>query len=81
MNPLWFIAKLGGIALITTAGAILLMKKLAPPPSNLIAGALHFKKGMDEFQKGLQTMMFGPPGAAGPEAARERKESGRIRID
>jgi hypothetical protein len=81
MNPLWFIMKTGSIALITTAGAMLMMKKLAPKPSNLFAGAIHFKKAMEECQKGFQTMLFGPPESTTPEAAKARKESARIRIE
>lgn len=81
MNPVWFIVRAAGIALITVASATLLMKKFAPKPSNLVAGAIHFKKALDEFQKGARTVFFGPPEPTTPETTAARKESGRIRIE
>ncbi len=82
MNPLWLIAKVGGIALITVVGgATLLVEKLTPKPSNLVAGTIHFRKAMREFGKGLKIMVFGLPEATTPEIAAARKESGRIRIE
>jgi hypothetical protein len=80
MNPIWFIVRTAGIALITAGGATLMMKKLAPKASDLVAGAIHFKKALNEFQKGARTILFGPPEPTTPEAIKARKESARIRI-
>jgi len=59
MNPLWLLTKTAGIALITIGGTSLLIKKLAPKPSDLFAGAVHFRRGMEEFQKGFTSVIFG----------------------
>jgi len=77
MTPLWFFAKAAGITLIAVAGINHLMKKFSPKPSDLIAGTMHFRKGIDEFQKGFSTVFFGtePPESTKP------KEASRIPID
>jgi hypothetical protein len=80
MNALWFIVRAGTTALITVIGGTIMMKKLTSKPSNLAAGAMHFKKGINEFQKGVRTILFGPPELDSPEAIKARKESARIRI-
>ena len=81
MNPFWFALRVGAIAGVTVVGTALVVKKLCPKPSDLMAGAIHFKKGMEEFQKGFTTMFLGAPGSKDPEAAKKRKESARIHIE
>jgi hypothetical protein len=77
MNPLWFIAKAAGITIIAVAGINHLMKTLAPRPSNLIGGAVHFRKAVDEFGKGLDTVFFGPEHLE----TKKTKEASKIPID
>jgi hypothetical protein len=77
MNPFWFVTRAAGIALITIGGTSLLIKKLAPKPSNIMAGAMHFGRGLDEFRKGCNAMIFGVDTAA----AGKTKESTKIPID
>jgi hypothetical protein len=81
MNALWFIGRSVTTALITVIIGTMAMKKLASKPSNLAAGAMHFKKGLGEFQKGARTILFGPPKLDSPEAIKARRESARIQID
>lgn len=71
MNPLWFVTRAAGIALITIGGTSLLIKKLAPKPSDLVAGAVHFGRGLEEFRKGCTAVIFGADaaGAAKPKEA------------
>ena len=52
MSPLLFFAKVAGVALLTAAGTALVLEKLCPKPSDLVEGAIHFRKGMNEFQTG-----------------------------
>lgn len=77
MNPLWLVTKAAGIALITIGGTSLLIKKLGPKPSDLVAGALHFRNGLEEFQKGLTSVIFGSERAA----AGKEKEVTKIPIE
>ena len=81
MNALWFIMRTATTALITVIVGSIAMKKLASKPSNLAAGAMRFKKGLDEFQKGARTILFGPPKLDSPEAIKARRESARIQIE
>jgi hypothetical protein len=81
MNPFWFAMKIGGIALVGAAGTAILVKKLCPKPSDLMAGAIHFKKGMEEFQRGFTSVFLGASGSSDPETEKKRKESARIHID
>ncbi|MFH1114657.1 MAG: hypothetical protein V1792_12135 [Pseudomonadota bacterium] len=81
MNPFWFAVKIGGMALVTVAGTALVMKKLCPKPADLMAGAIHFKKGFEEFHKGFSSLLVGTPDAPDPEAKKKRKEASRIRIE
>ena len=81
MNPFWYCMRVGMFAAVTAAGTAMIAKKLCPKPRDLIAGAIHFKKGMDEFQKGLVTVFLGSPEAEDAEAAEKRKESSRIPIE
>lgn len=77
MNPLWFVLRATGTAILVVGGAALLAKKYGPKPSDLVAGAVHFKNGLDEFQKGLSTIFFG----AGAPPAERPKAANKIPID
>ncbi len=81
MNAVWFIVRAATTALITVIGGTIVIKKLTPKPSNLAAGALHFKKALYEFQKGARTILFGPPEPDTLEAIKARRESARIQIE
>jgi hypothetical protein len=80
MSPLLFIARVAGVALLTAAGMALVLEKLCPKPSNLVAGAIHFRKGMNELQQGVTTILFGSATPSAEETARQR-EAARIPID
>jgi len=80
VSPLLFVVRVAGIALLTAAGLALVLEKLWPHPSDLVAGGIHFRKGMNEFQKGVTTILFGSTTPSAEEAARER-EAARIPID
>ncbi len=80
MSPLWFFTRAAGVALLTVAGVTLVVEKFTPRPSDLIAGAIHFRKGINEFQKGVSTILFGSPVPSAEEAAKAR-EASRIPID
>jgi len=60
MNPIWFFAKAAGVTIIAAAGINHLRKTVSFKSSDLIAGAVHFRRGADEFGKGLSTILFGP---------------------
>lgn len=81
MNPFWFAAKVAGAAVLTCGGALLLAKKLAPKPSDFIAGTIHLRKSADEFRKGVTTILFGTSESEGEQSAKERKEAARIPIE
>ncbi len=80
MNALWFMARVAGAAFIAAAGVNVLMKQLGPKSSDLVAGTIHFRKGMEEFQKGFSTIVFGTEETS-PEKAKEERESRRIVIE
>jgi hypothetical protein len=80
MSPLLFIARVAGVALLTAAGVALALEKLCPKPSDLVAGAIHFRNGMNEFQKGVTTIFFGSATPSAEETASQR-EAARIPID
>jgi hypothetical protein len=80
MSPILFLGRVAGVALLTAAGMTLVLEKLCSRPSDLAAGAIHFRKGMNEFQKGLTTILFGSATPSAEEAAKER-EAARIPID
>ena len=80
MSPLLLIAKVAGVALLAAAGTALVLEKLCPKPSDLVEGAIHFRKGMNEFQAGVTTILFGSATPSTEETARQR-EAARIPID
>jgi hypothetical protein len=77
MNPFWFVTRAAGIALITIGGTSLLIKKLTPKPSDLVAGAVHFGRGLEEFRKGCNAVIFGADAAATGKS----KEATKIPIE
>lgn len=81
MNPFWFATKVAGMTVLTLGGAILLAKKLAPKPSDLVVGGIHLKKSADEFWKGMSAIMFGASEPGDEQSAKERKEASRIPIE
>jgi hypothetical protein len=80
MNPFWLMAKLAGVAFITAAGVHAFVKHMQPDASGLMAGTIHFRKGVEEFQKGLSAVFFGTPDTS-PEQAKKERESHRIAIE
>lgn len=80
MTPFWFAMKVGAMVVVTAAGTAFVVKRLCPKPSDVVAGAIHLKRGMTEFQKGISTMFLGES-RKDPEAEKLRKESARIHID
>ncbi len=80
MNPFWFVAKVAGVAVFTAAASAIVLKKLAPGPSDLLAGAIHFRNSLAEFQKGVSAVLFGAGDATGKQKE-EKRESSRIPID
>lgn len=79
MNPFWLMARVAGVAFITAAGVHALVKNMSTDSSSFMAGAIHFRKGMEEFQKGFSTMLFGTQ-TTSPEEAKKERESRRIKI-
>jgi hypothetical protein len=80
MNPAWFVVRLAGAAVLTAAGVTLVLKYFCPKPSDLVAGALHFRKGFEEFQKGL-AVMFPLGGSQSADEANKQREATRIPIE
>jgi hypothetical protein len=80
MNPFWLMARVAGVAFIAAAGVNVLIKQLAPKSSDLVAGTIHFRKGIEEIQKGFSTILFGTEEAS-PEHAKEAREARRIVIE
>jgi hypothetical protein len=80
MSPLLFVARVAGVALLTAAGITLALEKVCPNASDLAAGAIHLRRGMNEFHKGFTTILFGSVTPSAEEAAIER-EAARIPID
>ncbi|MEW6140703.1 MAG: hypothetical protein AB1733_20975 [Thermodesulfobacteriota bacterium] len=81
MNPLLYLIKVGSVAFLAAAGTAVLVKRLCPRPSDLVAGAVHFKRGMEEFQKGISTVILGTSAEDNPDRARERRSASKIPID
>lgn len=80
MNPLWFITRFAGVTILTAAGMALLFSKAHPKPSDLMAGAAHFRSGMDEFRKAFLSIVGGSPDASAKKSTKEKKAS-RIEIE
>jgi hypothetical protein len=80
MNFIWQIARVMGIAAITAGGIRLLIGKFAPNPADLIEGAVHFRNGVEEFQKGLSSVLYGSSAPA-PDKLKQAREATRISIE
>jgi hypothetical protein len=80
MNPLWFITRFAGVTILTTAGLALLLSKAHPKPSDLMAGAAHFRSGMEEFRKAFHSVIGGSSDASSQKTRRDKKAS-RIEIE
>jgi hypothetical protein len=81
MNPFWLLARLAaGATVIGIGGLFYLTHKALARPDDLIAGAAHFRRGTEEFCKGLSTVVFGRPERPSEKAAKER-EASRIPIE
>ncbi len=80
MNPLVSLARIAGVAVLTAVGIPLVLRKFCPRSSDLAAGAIHFGKGINEFQKGFATVLFGSKTPSEEETARKRAAA-RIPID
>lgn len=69
------------IASALAAGAFTMIgARLLPKPSDLMAGALHFRKAFDELQKGCSAVVFGAT-AGLPGDVKKQREANRIAID
>lgn len=80
MNPFWLLVKIAGVSFFAAAGTALLFKDYLPKTSDVVAGAIHFRKGLDEFWKGVSTIACGTPGPS-PEEAKKARESTRVVIE
>lgn len=80
MYSVRIIARVAGAAFLTAGLLTVVARSAIPKSSDVMAGAIHFKKGLEEFQKGCMTVLFGAPGASDEEKKR-RKEESRIVIE
>jgi hypothetical protein len=80
MNPLLVMMRVAGVAFLAAAGVNVLMRQLRPKSLDLMAGTIHFRKGIDEFQKGFSSIFFGKEEPT-PEQAKQEREARRIVIE
>lgn len=80
MNPFWFATRLAGTALLTAGVITLVMRRLGPSSKQLVESAGHFRRGVQEFQKGFSAMMYGSS-APTTDEIKERRESKRITVE
>jgi hypothetical protein len=80
MNPVWFVTRVAGVTILTAAGMSLLVSKAAPKPTDLIAGAAHFRSGMTEFRKAFESILGVSPDTQAKKNARDKNAS-RIEIE
>ncbi len=80
MNPVGFLVRLAATAFVAAGVVALIARKTLPSHSNALAGAVHFKKGFEEFGKGVSTVLFGQPSHP-EEDLKERREASRIAIE
>jgi hypothetical protein len=79
MNPFRFALKVAGVTVLVAGGAAYAMGKAACRSCDIVGGAAHFRRGVEEFQQGFEKMFF--PGARPtPEEAKKEKEANRIPI-
>lgn len=81
MAPWHILARVAGMALLTAGGVMYLSKKAMPKTDNIVEGATHFKKGVTEFQKALESVFMGKSQMKNPEEAKKKRESSRIEIE
>lgn len=81
MNPFFFVLRVSALGLISAAVGAVVLKKLAPKSSDLVAGAVHIRNGVEEFCTGVSTIFFGRAGSSSDRTRRDKKESSRIPID
>ncbi|MGC8659008.1 MAG: hypothetical protein ACP5U1_08035 [Desulfomonilaceae bacterium] len=62
MNFFWALLRTTAVAAVTVGGIRFLMKQISPNSSDLVSGAIHFQKGMEEFQKGVSSIFCGSSG-------------------
>jgi hypothetical protein len=79
MNPILFTVRVAGVALLTAGGVALIMGKAMSRSSDMVAGALHFKRGLVEFQKGFESVFLGTEEPS-LEEVKKKREAGRIEI-
>lgn len=78
--PFRFATKVVITAALAVGGLSLLGMRVFPKPSDLMAGAVHFKKALEEFQKGFTAVVFGATAGA-PGVSKKEREANRILID
>jgi hypothetical protein len=80
MHPIWFIARIAGLAFLTAAAATYVARKSLPTGPDLTAAAVHFGKSLEEFGKGLSSIFVGTRRPS-PDEARKAREETRITIE
>ncbi|MEW6351139.1 MAG: hypothetical protein AB1646_18945 [Thermodesulfobacteriota bacterium] len=80
MNPLSWCVRLSTAAVITGMAAAYLLTRKTGTGEDLLAGAAHFRRGLDEFRKGVTAMVWGEERPS-PQAHQEARERGRITIE
>jgi hypothetical protein len=79
MNADRAFVKIMGIALLPAAVGYMLFKYVMPKPDDLMTAAIHFRNSLQEFQRGVSTVVFGS--GPSPEEMRKERESRKIPID
>ncbi|AFM24012.1 hypothetical protein [Desulfomonile tiedjei] len=79
MNPEQAFVRVMGIALMPMAAGYMLLKYIMPRPDDLMTAAIHFRNGLQEFQRGISTVVFGS--GLSPEEMKKERESRKIPID
>ncbi|MGO8880888.1 MAG: hypothetical protein ACLPVO_01770 [Desulfomonilaceae bacterium] len=80
MNLLWALLRTAGIAVVTVGGITFLMRKISPDSSDLVTSAIHFQKGLEEFQKGFCSIFCSSTGSR-VEDLKKKQELTRIPIE
>ncbi|MFH0958838.1 MAG: hypothetical protein V1897_09065 [Pseudomonadota bacterium] len=80
MNFIWPLLRIAGVAVLTVGGITLLIRKISPDSSDLVSGAIHFQKGLEEFKKGFCSILCSPNGSRSQDPKKKR-ELTRIPID
>ncbi len=81
MSPLSWSVRLSAAAVITgLAAAAYVLSRKTGPGEDLVAGVTHFRKGLDEFHKGITAILWGRDQPS-PQALQAARERGRIAIE